>query len=174
MFIVGVTGRAGCGKDTFADRLMEKKPEFAKVSFADPIKSMLKHGLGLSKEQLYGDRKEEVDLRYDRTPRYLMQTLGTEWGRSLVGGDIWVQALENRLANTGPSNFVIPDVRFENEAELCRKHGVLVHIDGHAKPHVREHVSEKPVSRPVGDIYIDNNKDLQFFLLLCDSVIAYI
>ena len=26
-----------------------------------------------------------------KTPRYLMQTLGTEWGRMMVDGDLWVE-----------------------------------------------------------------------------------
>ena len=57
MFI-GIAGSAGSGKDTVADLLVFHGVVDSKYNFADPIKSILKHGFGLTDEQLNGKLKE--------------------------------------------------------------------------------------------------------------------
>jgi hypothetical protein len=93
------------------------------VSFATPIKAMLS-ALGLSNEQLNGSQKEVLDPRFGRTPRYLMQTLGTEWGRGLVREDLWPSmALDSGLDIVK----VVDDMRFANELAAVRDRcGVVV------------------------------------------------
>lgn len=123
--VIGITGLARSGKDTSADYLLQHLPMgYVKYSFADPLKNMLRHGLGMTHEQLNGDQKEVVDPRFDCTPRRMMQTLGTEWGREHVHPHIWVRAMDNIIENQA----VIPDVRFENEAKYVRENGVLIHV----------------------------------------------
>ena len=97
------------------------------MSFGAPLKTMLSIGLNLKYEQLYGNQKEVVDKRYGQTPRYIMQTLGTEWGRNLIDPDIWPKVL---MAHAESSKLIIPDVRFENEARMVRSRGFLIHIKG--------------------------------------------
>ena len=82
--VIGIAGPARCGKDTAADFIIEEHPQYVKASFADPLKDMLRVGLGLNAAQLYGNDKEGVDHRYECSPRHIMQTLGTEWGRQLI------------------------------------------------------------------------------------------
>ena len=124
-FVIGIAGLAGAGKDTVADMIIELNRKFAKASFAKPLKDMVKTGLGLSEEQVNGSLKDTVDSTYSVTPRHIMQTLGTEWGRQFVSPDIWLMALHRTLE--GPT--VIADVRFPNEAEHVRANGVLVHVE---------------------------------------------
>jgi hypothetical protein len=56
------------------------------------------------------------------TPRYALQTLGTEWGRALRD-DVWVQYGIHRAQNLGADFAVISDCRFPNEAALIREAG---------------------------------------------------
>jgi hypothetical protein len=154
--IIGLTGPAGAGKDTVGDWIVDNVPGFVKSSFADPMKKMLKIGLNLSDEQLWGDEKEIVDERYGCTPRHLMQTIGTDWGRSFVHPDIWVNAMHHHIR----PGTVIADVRFENEARFIRQRGVLIHIGGRidgVNTEKYKHASEIGVSVDERDLHLDND-----------------
>ena len=124
--IIGLTGKARSGKDTVADLLLAMlNPKYVKMAFADPMKDALQYGLGLTPEQLDGDLKDVEDQMYDCTPRRMMQTLGTEWGRELIHRDVWVIAMRKRVT----SNTIISDVRFNNEADMVRDMGGrMIHV----------------------------------------------
>jgi hypothetical protein len=95
--IIGISGQAGSGKDTVADRLC-KDHGFVKVAFSDPMKRICREVYDFTDEQLWGpsENRNAEDKRYPRctadhahsdacieylTPRLALQTLGTEWGR---------------------------------------------------------------------------------------------
>ena len=151
--IIGIAGPARCGKDTAANYIISQTSGSKKASFADPIKEMILGGLGLRTDQVYGDAKDELDTRYGCTPRHMMQTLGTEWGRQMVNGEIWVKAMETRAI----PGMIIPDVRFENEAKFIRQRGILIHIAGRGRTITTDHVSENGVIMQAGDYVIDND-----------------
>ncbi len=162
--LIGISGAAQCGKGTAADHILAKRPAYQKTSFADPIKAMLRVGLGLNESQLYGDTKYTHDERYGCTPRRMLQTLGTEWGRELIDGDIWLKAMEAYLAKIG-GTFIIPDIRFENEAEFVRKNGTLIHIRGRLEGiDESAHVSEAGIKSTDRDYHIVNDKGLDIYL----------
>jgi hypothetical protein len=176
--IVGITGLAGSGKDTLADILVSKHG-YVRVSLADPLKRICKEVFDFSDDQLWGpsQRRNEPDTRYPRehslhgdkclccgqqhdymhefktcylTPRYALQTMGTEWGRN-CHGDTWVRyamRVAKRILDPGvnhpnwvwytpqtgaqpsgnttwvkPQGVVIPDVRFLNEMAAIRSGG---------------------------------------------------
>ena len=83
------------------------------MSFAEPIKRMLAC-IGLSHEDLHGDRKEEPnDMLEGKTPRYAMQTLGTEWGRDFISPNIWVNVVKHDILKYEiKDDIVIDDCRF--------------------------------------------------------------
>ena len=125
---------------------------------------MLRVGLGLTEAQLYGSQKDVHDAVYGCSPRKMLQTLGTEWGRELIDGDIWVKAMESHLGKLG-GTFVIPDIRFENEAKFVREYGVMIHIRGRDDNiDETQHISESGVDIFGQDYIINNNKDLDFYL----------
>lgn len=165
--VIGITGLARCGKDTVADIIMLNNPEYKKASFADPLKKMLYHGLGLTHEQLWGDDKEKIDPRYDVSPRYMMQTLGTEWGRLLINDNLWVVAMEQHIEK----GMIIPDIRFENEAALVRKYGVLIHVVGRGGIE-GDHSSESGVSLGTFDRVIPNSGTLEDLERLVKGVLS--
>lgn len=150
--VIGIAGRAGAGKDTAADFITERLPLYEKASFADPLKAMLETGLGLNAAQLYGGDKGDIDARYECTPRHIMQTLGTEWGRELIHPDVWVRAMAERVKGR---RVVIADVRFPNEAAFVRERGLLIHVVGRGGID-GGHVSEVPVTPIPADITIRN------------------
>lgn len=132
--ILGISGLMGSGKSTAADVLV--KAGWHRVKFAGPLKAMIESlyiGAGLSASEIArkieGDLKEvPCDILGGKTPRYAMQTLGSEWGRDLIDRDLWIGVAAARavqLMALGHS-VVIDDVRFENEAETIRNLGGLI------------------------------------------------
>lgn len=118
--IVGLTGRKGCGKSSVAN-IFRERLGYEVISFASPIKDMLRV-LGLGDAELNDPIIKEIVLdEYRKSPRELMQLLGTEFGRALVDKNIWVTALEKRI--DPDKNYVIDDVRFPNEAAMIHANG---------------------------------------------------
>ena len=153
MRLIGIAGPARAGKDTLCSYMLDNLDGvWLRSSFADPIKEMLR-AIGVDCSD---DAKAVVSNDYGVTPRHMMQTLGTEWGRQTIDNDIWVKAFA-RL-NAGKC-VIVPDVRFENEAELVREHGVLIHLVGRGGID-GNHVSENAIEFKPGDIVIDNSRDL--------------
>ena len=125
--VIGITGYIGSGKTLVADYLCSQS-NFNKLKMAQPIKDML-YAVGLGVDELEGSRKETPNiLLCDKTPRFAMQTLGTEWGRQMLGDDVWVRLWENKatsLINMN-HNIVSDDVRFYNEVATIRNMGGIV------------------------------------------------
>lgn len=120
--IIGILGYAGSGKTLVAKHLVERYG-FRRTRFADPLKNMLKLGLGLTDDEVDGDLKMAPMERFGGvTPRHMMQTLGTEWGRWAVYPEIWVDAWLNS-ARSLDGALVVDDVRFPNEAKAIRELG---------------------------------------------------
>ena len=168
--MIGITAVAQAGKDTAADAIIRIMPGYFKTSFGDPLKNMLKTGLGLTNEQLWGDEKEIIDPRYNKSPRHMMQTLGTEWGRGMIDSNIWINALDARIKANGGSA-VVPDVRFDSEADFIRKNGVLIHIEGRDVLKL-DHKSEAGVCQKKGDIIMTNAGSLEEYYNTIEKVIA--
>lgn len=65
--IVGISGLMGSGKDTVADRLVDKH-NFAKIGLADPLKRFCMEAYDFSFEQLWGpsEMRNKPDGRYRR------------------------------------------------------------------------------------------------------------
>ena len=120
--IIGFTGPIGCGK-SFAARHLVNNHGFTIHKMAEPLKSMMR-AIGLTDQHIEGALKEvPCDLLCGKTPRRAMQTLGTEWGRALVGDDLWVNLWRHTLP---AGRIVCDDVRYANEAATVRSLGGIV------------------------------------------------
>ena len=102
------------------------------------------------------NKEKEIPL-FGRSLRYLMQTLGTEWGRNLVHRDIWVKIAETVLYTQG-ERMIISDVRFNNEAEYIRgKGGMILHVSRPDTQDVEPHASEAGIRHSPLDLYVLND-----------------
>lgn len=153
MRLIGIAGKARSGKDTAANYLLGKLgDDWSSASFADPMKAML----GVIGVNCSDVAKDLPKNQYGVSTRHMLQTLGTEWGRDGIGSDFWIDVFE--MYNAGQC-VIVPDVRFENEAELIREHGVLICIEGRGGIE-GGHISERKLQYDDRDIYIDNRGSL--------------
>lgn len=138
---------------------------FKLVKFADPLKDMLRV-LGLGQEELEGARKGlPCKLLHGRSPRYAMQTLGTEWGRGLIHDELWSSAWKARARQLllDGSPVVCDDCRFENEVRAIqdlggelwsiRRQGIKMPVVGH--------VSESGIAYRYATRRLDNRGTIQ-------------
>jgi hypothetical protein len=130
--VLALSGWARSGKDTVADVLT--RYGYERRSFADPLREALHcldpviddTGLVLSaalekfSDPMSREAWEHVKAGFPEVRR-LLQVLGTEVGRGMIGEDIWAN-LGTR--NIGPDSLVVfADCRFPNEAEAVKHLG---------------------------------------------------
>jgi len=165
MVLIGIAGRIGSGKDTVADELVEKHG-FMKMPFAGPLKTAAKVLFGFSEEQM-NDRelKECVNEYWGITHRSALQKLGTECMRGVFGQDFWLKRwMLGYHTWKDTDHIVVPDVRFENEANLIRNfNGMIIHIRRPHNPNgiPQTHASEAGIAIRSTDIVIDNVGELK-------------
>tara|TARA_B110000483_G_C18046455_1_gene484687 strand:+ start:195 stop:806 length:612 start_codon:yes stop_codon:yes gene_type:complete len=130
--IIGICGLIGCGKGTAADILVEEH-NFTKLSFADKLKDGVATVFGWDRAMLEGDTADSREWRETQddfwtketkrtvTPRRVLQEFGTDCMRNGFFDGIWVSLVKQQLIENPTKNFVIPDVRFDNEAGMIKK-----------------------------------------------------
>jgi len=92
----------------------------------------------------------------------LLQVLGTECFRALVGTDVWVDALMAPWAQEGRPPVVIADTRFPNESAAIRRAGGVVILvrradAGRADGRSGGHASERALDGEAPDFVLDND-----------------
>jgi len=115
--VVGISGKAGVGKDFVAKWLANQLPNSMIVAFADQLKinAMIQHSLSF----------EEVFEKKTNATRKLLQQTGTEQGRNIHGDDIWLRYMKIWITlhnqRMGVRTFIITDCRFQNEVEFVKQ-----------------------------------------------------
>lgn len=174
MLLIALAGKARVGKDTIGRHLVSVHG-FEHYYFAKPLKDMA-GALGFPEAEFQTtEQKESVIPDIGRSYRYLLQTLGTEWGRNLIDQNLWLKMAARRwkaecaraqnLRDEGMqfahARMVITDCRFENEASWVRDvGGVVVHVHGNGQTGMAEaqraHQSEQSLGWRSGDQHIFN------------------
>jgi hypothetical protein len=133
MQMIGMLGFANSGKSTVGNILV-RNHGFHSLAFADTLKDVVSVIFGWERHLLEGDTVESrifretedkfwsAKLGRKATPRIIMQQVGTDAMRDVIDKNIWVHALEKRIANMNHQKIVITDVRFENEINCVRNH----------------------------------------------------
>lgn len=166
MKIIGLAGPAGSGKSTVAAYLCNHPDfKFQEISFAEPIKRCLSAMLELPYKYFDDcELKECVISRLGKSPRQLMQTLGTEWGREMVHPNIWTDLAQRKIDYVRDhypnTNIVVSDVRFESELDNLRRKAAVIWrlIPGpdRVSKSVYRHKSETPINPSVCDRALSN------------------
>ena len=167
--LIGIAGKARVGKDTFTEMMVEElykrtRSKFIMMAFANELKLRVQRDFDLTYDQLWGDSKEEEDIRYPKpgggywTGREIMQAYG-EFYRS-INNSFWVDNLFKIIEEKEYNNVVITDVRHPNEADPIKERGgyiIKITSDKRATQaiHGSNHTSE---------IAMDNYEDIDFYV----------
>lgn len=177
--IIGLSGGMGSGKSTAVKTLTKiNEGNIALVKFAGALYDM--------QEMIY----TRVGSVYERPQdfvkdRFLLQFLGTEWGRGKISETLWVDLWKKDAERAHALDFLVvsDDVRFDNEADAIHSLGGYV-IKIHApntdnRDVVRAgaivgHASEAGVSNNKIDYLIENTGTLEQFEQMVERVYGYI
>lgn len=150
------------------------------MSFAEPIKRMGAEffvSLGYEKDEavaLVWAHKERVVPEINATPRHVLQTLGTQWGRDCISQSIWLDCMRYRIEKEKSYGVVIDDVRFLNEAEMIKNMGgEMWKIIRPSVVNKETHVSEGGLDDWDGfDRVIENTGTIQEFRAKLDALMT--
>ena len=116
--IICLVGLKGSGKTTIANYCSEYYG-FKCIAIADPLKELVKNIFTLTDEQVHDHlQKEELDIRWNRTPRQLLQWFGTDVMRNNFP-TYWTDQLIEKIKNSD-GNILISDIRFEAEVDAIK------------------------------------------------------
>lgn len=169
--IIGLSGYAQSGKDTVAKFLVEQRG-FERIAFADPIRNLLWDMNPMLKDGFYLQGVVNAygwDVAKTRFPevRRLLQELGVA-ARKHIDSEVWITTALQKMSGDG--NYVVTDVRFQNEAEALRSpfrkgNAQIWRVERNGVKAVNDHVSEHDLDNWDFDAYIHNNstiEDLEF------------
>ncbi len=149
--LIGVNGKIGSGKDTFADYLV-KEHNFIKLSMSDILKDACAKLFDIDIEYFHDRILKENEIpnyvssnsNIKITPRYIMRTVGTELTRKYFPNHFIkimnnkinkilneVKEVEeiNNINNNIIINIIIPDIRFIDEYDMIKSfNGYIVKI----------------------------------------------
>lgn len=170
--IVGLSGYAQSGKDTVGATLVENYG-FTRYAFADALKECV-YRLNPAVRHLcptdmrFGEYLRVQDLvdsmgweqaKKEPEVRRLLQVMGTEAGRQVLGDNIWVDAVLNKV---GDDDVVITDCRFPNEAQAVKdRGGYVVRVTRPGVDAVNAHPSETSLDDWPFDLTVDNSGTLE-------------
>jgi len=174
--IIGITGKAMAGKDTFgkmlADSLFDRTGNvYVLMAFAKSLKDRCQRDFDLSHDQLWGDKKEVIDQRYKKdffspssekdngfwTTREIMQAYG-QFFRT-IDYDFWVKELYRIMEDKEYKNVIITDVRHINEAESVKQNnGIVFEIQ-------REVAGSKVNPDHISETALDGYKNIDFYIV---------
>ena len=176
--IIGISGKAGSGKDTaakmlevlyanpdisyedFANRRYKNFADIQIVHFANALKetAQVLFRLGEWETNTQEGKKTTIDW-IGKTVRELLQGIG-QGLRDAIDPNLWIKIL---FANTeGWSNYIIADVRYPNEIKAIKeRNGILIRIDRKGAG-AGNHSSETALDNyKEWDVHIENNGSLE-------------
>lgn len=176
MILIGLCGAAGSGKDTVAGHLAINHG-YRVLAFAGPLYDAVAAITGLTVSELRDRRLKEKPIEWvGKSPRELLQLMGTEFGRNMIREDIWIRRAMMDVEEA-TCDCVITDVRFDNEAVAIRDAGgVIVEVvrPGTAclDAEAAKHASEAGIPRHHISATITNNGTVADLADSADAVVA--
>ena len=187
--LIGITGRAGVGKDEVGRIIQELEPGWEIKKFAGKLKQICGILCGVDPIKFEDQEFKKQMSPFGMTYRELLQKVGTEGMRDTIDSDVWVKALFAEFIEDQPNpilppeepKWIVTDVRFPNEADAIKERGgYLIKVirkewvswkdeqSGYTyhtvkyDPFEKEHPSESAMDNYEGiDVYLDNNGTLE-------------
>ena len=176
--IIGISGKAGSGKDTAAkmlevlyanpdisyeDFVNKRYKNFADIQiahFADTLKETAQVLFRIGEWETNTQEGKKTTINWiDKTVRELLQGIG-QGLRDAIDPNLWVKIL---FANTEDwSNYIIADVRYPNEIKAIKeRNGILLRID-RKDAGAGNHSSETALDDyKEWDVHIENNGSIE-------------
>ena len=162
--LVGFCGPAGSGKDTAATYFCAYH-KFKRYAFADRLRRIASLAFDLPTIAFEPEYKDSrIEPITGRSPRELLQLLGTEAFRNVFGDSIWIKLLESQIFRETQERICITDVRFQNELNwLIDRGGYVIRVTREGKlrdPGIAAHISAQALELsdiPSTRIYEVNN-----------------
>lgn len=179
--VLGVTGKAGTGKDKFShlleDNIDKNCFHVKRFAFADPVKEvcslLFKHPINNFYNQ---DSKDKLIPAFNLSVREAMQKFGTDLVRNNLDKDHWIKYMAlnmyerlNIIGNTFTDDddylnrgnlFILTDIRFDNEASFVKQCGGKIIKIKRENHNSMKHESEAGIADSYIDYVIDNNSSL--------------
>lgn len=184
--IVGICGFKGSGKGVVSSVL--EKNGYIRVSSASPLKDAVSILFDWPRHLLEGDTQESRRWREKKdddwsylagqgifsdctviTPRIVLQKIGTDIVRNMIGDDFWIHLLSKRISTIHRQNredpsyrgVVIDDARFLNELSIC---DFTIRVDrySYTEEEIRcMHQSESEHLQHIPGVVLKNSSSLQ-------------
>ena len=161
---IGICGKKRSGKDLVADYLVSKYG-YEKNKIASDLKAVVKLLFNFTDQQLEDNTKDNVDPRWNITPRTAMQFIGTDVMQIQiqkimphVGRKFWIDSFLKKIVATN-DRIVISDIRFKHEYEAIKrasKRFLMIRIERPSSCEADNHSSETEFAEIPVDIVIKN------------------
>lgn len=170
--VIGLTGYARSGKDAVA-AILHDLAGYQRFALADPVREMAlaidPYVPVISEDHYHLFRLSELVDKHGWTEaknigevRRLLQHIGTEGVRDIIGQETWIELWRRRASHVvlgpeGTGRIVCTDVRFPNEADVVRELGGEVwRIERPGVQAVNGHVSDAGVNAIRADVVVKN------------------
>lgn len=170
--LIGISGRIGSGKDTFAHLLMQRLDAYWEVKkYAHKLKiiASILTGVAVDKFEDQSFKAQKMPAEWgEMTYSEFLQRLGTEAVRNNIHTNAWVNAFYADFVAEGIGNdlsepqWIVTDVRFQNEAdEIKARGGIVVRISRNESSAENLHSSETALDNYPFDYIINNRGTLK-------------
>jgi hypothetical protein len=187
--IIAICGYKRSGKDTIAKYLV-KKYNYKHLKITYKLKESIKLLFDLTDNDLELDKKEDIDKKWDVSPRDIMQFLGTDVFQYKIqellpnmGKNFWIKSFLSDILinNLNKKNYkiVISDLRFIHEYEELKKLNIPLKIIKVSNDNIINssnsslHISETEFIKIPYDYEIKNNTNIENLHKLINEYLEY-